>query len=321
MGARTEIRLQPRDLDLFRELFESRLMTLAHAAALHFEGSGEAAKKRLQKLKAAGYLGERARHVTEAPALFLTRKAMLLLEEQGVMNDYPHLGSFSLAKRSSVSDFTLRHELEVMDVKAAFFGALRSSRQFKVDQFTTWPLLCRFEACESSYGGKEIPVEPDGFLRITEWDNDRLVADQSFFFALDRSEESLDRLVSKANRYLSYYRSGGFAVRCGGERNAFDKFPFRVLIVVKTPERRNNIAERLLQNRPPILRQVYLSTFAEAVANPVGNIWIRPIDYQEATADTPHEPKEGIRKWGYRRQTARELLVEERIKKCPLIDD
>jgi len=48
------ISLQKRDLALLRGLFESRVMTNDHATALYFEGKSEAAKKRLQKLKAAG---------------------------------------------------------------------------------------------------------------------------------------------------------------------------------------------------------------------------------------------------------------------------
>jgi hypothetical protein len=36
------ILLQERDLDLLRDLFESRLMTTAHVAALHFGGRREA---------------------------------------------------------------------------------------------------------------------------------------------------------------------------------------------------------------------------------------------------------------------------------------
>ena len=37
-------RLQPRDYDLLRGLFECRMMTLAHAAALHFAGRYEAVR-------------------------------------------------------------------------------------------------------------------------------------------------------------------------------------------------------------------------------------------------------------------------------------
>lgn len=49
--------LQDRDLSLLRGLFESRIMTAEHVAALFFIGSREAAKKRLQKIKAASLIG------------------------------------------------------------------------------------------------------------------------------------------------------------------------------------------------------------------------------------------------------------------------
>jgi len=55
------LQLQDRDLALLRGLFESRVMTNDHAAALYFDGKSEAAKKRLQKLKAAGFRKERGR--------------------------------------------------------------------------------------------------------------------------------------------------------------------------------------------------------------------------------------------------------------------
>jgi len=54
------------------DLFDPQLMTLSHAAAIHFSGSREAAKKRIQKLKAAGHIGERARKSREGWFCFLT---------------------------------------------------------------------------------------------------------------------------------------------------------------------------------------------------------------------------------------------------------
>jgi len=53
-GAHLGVQLQPRDFELLRGLFESRVMTLAHVSALYFDGKREMAKKRVQKLKAAG---------------------------------------------------------------------------------------------------------------------------------------------------------------------------------------------------------------------------------------------------------------------------
>jgi hypothetical protein len=64
-------RLQLRDYELLRSLFECRMMTLAQAAALHFEGKYEAASKRVQALKAARYIGDRRKQVGAPSLLYL----------------------------------------------------------------------------------------------------------------------------------------------------------------------------------------------------------------------------------------------------------
>ena len=87
------LQLQERDIFLLRGLFESRIMTAAHVAALYFDGKGEATKKRLQKLKAAGLLGERRRHAFEPAILFLTRKGFLLLTKQSALSQFPQLSA------------------------------------------------------------------------------------------------------------------------------------------------------------------------------------------------------------------------------------
>jgi hypothetical protein len=280
------VNLQERDLALFRSLFESRVMTAAHAAVLHFAGKREATKKRLQRLKAAGFITERRRKAYEASVLFLTRKAFKLLREQGVLADYPRLALPTLEKRARVSDLTIRHELEVMDVKAAFHAAITKTKRFTVAEFSTWPLLYEFQATRGGYGGAEVTVKPDGFIRIHEQEKDGGLSEHTFFLEVDRSTETQDTLISRAGCYLDYYKSGGFAVRNGAPRSAFKEYPFRVLMVFKTEERRNNTAERLLLHNPPILTQVCLSTQEEVQADPLGSIWMTPKAYRDVTKNT-----------------------------------
>jgi hypothetical protein len=52
------LQLQDRDLALLRGLFECRVMTTDHATPLYFDGNYDPAKKRLQKLKAAGCISD-----------------------------------------------------------------------------------------------------------------------------------------------------------------------------------------------------------------------------------------------------------------------
>lgn len=294
-------------------------MTAAQSAALFFSGSAEATKKRLQKLKTAGLIAERRRNPFQPAILSLTRKAIALLAQEGILNDYPKLDPAALQNRASVGDLTIRHELEVMDVKVAFHAALTNGGRFSVAEFSTWPLLYQFEAFRPGFNGAEVPVKPDGFIRIHEKEPDGGLSEHAFFLELDRSSKTQDKLIAQAGCYMDYHRSGGFAVRNGGRRDQFKEYPFRVLMVFKTAERRNNTAERLLRSTPPILSQACLTTFDEVTRDPLAPIWIRPIDYRNATDGTPFSTARERQAWGYKRETERELLVEQRVKKWRIL--
>ena len=108
--------LQPRDLQILRGLFESRLMTSRHIAGLFFESRTESAKKRIQKLKAARVIAEQARHVNEHSRLFLTQKGFQFLYNEGILSEYADISATAFQKRAQISPLTLRHELEVLDV-------------------------------------------------------------------------------------------------------------------------------------------------------------------------------------------------------------
>ena len=106
----------------------------------------------------------------------------------------------------------------------------------------------------------------------------------------------------------------------GAERSAYKEFPFRVLMVFKSAERRNNTAERLLQNNPPILTQACLATLAEVTANPLGAIWFSPADYRDAVKGTPFDIERRVPSFEYRSQPEREALVEAKIRKLRLLE-
>ena len=314
------LQLQERDLALFRGLFECRVMTASHIATLYFDGKREYTKKRLQKLKAAGFIGERKRNANEPSVLFLTRKAFALLTNEGHLSAYPSLGKNSFEVRANVSELTLRHELQIMDVKAAFHAALTQSSKFSISDFSTWPLLHQFETPRHGHGA-DVLLKPDGFIRIHENEEGTKGFAHDCFLEVDRSSEKQDALIAKAGSYLDFYKSGGFAIRNGATRDQFKEFPFRVLMVLKSTERRNNTAERLAQNNPPILSLVWLTTLAEVTTNPLGAIWIQPKDYREITTGTLFESSRNTSAFGYRSQPERETFVEKHIKKSMLLGD
>lgn len=298
-------------------------MTLAHAASLYFGVSLEAAKKRTQRLKAAGYVHERPRFRAYDPSILsLTRRGFETLRRATLLSDYPIIGWESMERRIHVSPFTLQHELDVLSTKAALAAVVRAAPHHRLVEFSTWPRLFSFRARQQTEDGFEraVIMKPDGFVRIeTEVSDSTSTVRSAFFLELDRSTETQQNLRGRASGYLDFYRSGGFAKRCGKSPENFRQFPFRVLWIFRNAERRNNAAESFLRHHPPILTQALLTTMEEFKADPLGTIWLLPIDYRNAVAGTHFNSDRNRDSTTYRRQPEREKHVETKVTKVQLI--
>lgn len=310
---------QERDFALLEDLFVSRVMTLSHVAAIRFGGRPEAAKKRVQKLKAAGLIAERPRRARDPGILFLSKRGYELLKQNGHVAGYPGLSAPAFEKRAKVSDLTLRHELGVMDAKAALLPAINRTPGMSVIEFTTWPMLHQFDV--RLRGHSALRVKPDGFLLVEEKGVGGESYEHTFFLEVDRGTEILDTLANRALCYREHYRTGGYAASCGASRNAFAEYPFRVLIVFPSEERRNNMAERLLSLTPPIETLVWLTTAAELRSDPLGPVWVRPRDYAQALKPTVFGTATLKRTEAYRRHSRREAHVRGTIVRHSLLSN
>ena len=317
--------LTDRDFALFRGLFEARVMKLTHIAKLYFEGKEEAAKKRIQKLKASGFVRERkGRRAYESAILSLTRPAFEAVTERGMLAGYPSIAWKALEKRLDVSDLTLRHELAVLDVKAALGPAIEQQGNCSVTEFIVWPHLCEFTVVRR-VERKVVKVKPDGLLRIGETVGDGDVDEHVFFFEIDRGSETHDILVNKAVDYRAYSKSGDLAKRLGED----GAVPFRVLMVFRTParkqtpsiERRNNAAERLLLSSEPFGNFIWMTTLEEILENPLGAIWVTPAAYRQASQGTQYDPERRRDYTGpYVRRPDRERFIETHVVKKRLLE-
>jgi hypothetical protein len=320
---RPGLELQDRDIEMFRGLFESRLMTLEHITRLYFNGRSEAAKKRVQRLKSGRYLGERVRNLYEPSILYLAERAFTALVERGAIHKYPSLTWSQLKKRLHVSDFTLRHERSVLDVKTSISCALRPLPHYELVEFSTWPRLYQFEAAQpprpGTYSTPKVVIKPDGFVRIYEHANSGDTFEHMLFLEVDRSTESRKTLALRTYGYQDFYCRGGLAVRFGHGPEDFEAFPFRVLFVVPNEERRNNLAEQLLLSTPPVLAFVWLTTFQEVTTDPLGAIWMQPIDYRNITHGTEFDPSRECTNV-YRRRKEREEFVAGELNKLSLFE-
>jgi hypothetical protein len=184
--------------------------------------------------------------------------------------------------------------------------------------------LYQFQAAQpappGTYQPARVLIKPDGFVRLHEQAPDGDLFEHFLFLEVDRSTEPRETLARRAFGYQDFYRRGGLALRYGSTREAYRDFPFRVLMVFLTEERRNNMAERLLQNEPPVLTMVWLTTFSEITSDPLGAIWMRPLDYREITKGTLYDPS-WPRTGAYRRDPARERLVAAELKKLRLFEE
>jgi hypothetical protein len=240
-------------------------MTLRQIAAIHFDGHGEAAKKRVQRLKMAGYIRVRSRMANEPAIHILTRKAFDVLNQRRMLDRVPQIGWAVQEKRLKVSDLTLRHELGVMDFKGALFTAVRIHPGLRIVEFSTWPQRLGFKTIHPVTGAK-VHVKPDGFICLEET---RAGAKKYhlFFLEADCSSETLGTLDVKLRCYRNFYRLGGFAQRLKHATSEYRRFPFRVLVICKSGERRGNLARRLCQSKPPIKTFACLATFEEITSD------------------------------------------------------
>lgn len=310
-----------RDLAILRELFDSRQLRVDHLARMFF-ASKHSAYKRINALKSEQLIGERERLPNQSGLLFLAERGFEMLVEEGAIDDYPKLSWRQLEKRLRVSELTVRHELAVASVKAALTEGIVRSDRFRIGHYTSWPQTYAFETVRPGpTGGEEdYKLEPDGFLRVHEHADQDAPFEHDFYIEVDRTSEMTDLLAHKAYGYQKYYQRGGHAERCGATRDRYQDYPFLVLMVFRSAERRNNIAARLLQNRPPVLTQAWLTTQAEIEADPLGAIWIRPRDYRDVTADTPFDGARQVFK-GYITNPAREAFIEANLPRRQLFEE
>lgn len=121
------LEIQPRDTAMFRGLYESRVMTIEQIAKLYFAGRREMARKRITKLKAAGFLTYRAKDsVCSETVVILAKAGYEQLVAAGAILDLPQLTWQKLQKRIDVGTTVLKHELLVVDAKVAFISAIAS---------------------------------------------------------------------------------------------------------------------------------------------------------------------------------------------------
>jgi len=199
------------------------------------------------------------------------------LRDEGHVDDDSRLSPKTFTRRMRVSPLTLAHEIAIGDVKTACTVALRGNDRFELLEFSVWPRRYGFTV-DREY--RTVPVQPDGYIRLLE-KNAKDAPEYHFFLEVDKGTETIERLAEKCVNYREYHRSGGYAEFCGLKREARKSRPFRVLVVCKSEQRRNNLAQRLLQFHPPFSTMILIGTLGECVHDPLGQIWMTPSAFKQ----------------------------------------
>lgn len=278
--------IQPRDLQVLRTLLDSRVAYARQISALHFSGKREATKKRLQTLKRSGFIAARRRRPQEPAVLYLTRAGMRLLKDRGLLLNCSQSLPTSLDRIPRTSASTIQRDLELLDIRISLVTAVRTQPTLPLSRFVTSHSVPPVKSPSLRSGGVT-QVRPDAFIEIDERRPGGHTTRSRLFLQLDRRAESLEVLVSRADAYRTHFQSGDFARFLGEPPQRYRDFPFRVLYVFKSGERRDAFARLLLAQSPPILTQAWLTTFPELVSDPLGPIWLCPIDFRSLADNQP----------------------------------
>ena len=200
------VTLQERDIALLVDLIESRVLTLDNICTLFFSDKNEMAKKRVQRLKAAGFLADRPRQIGQPSILHLTWKGYTALRDKGHLSDDSRMTPKQFKRRMAVSGTTLTHELMIGAVRTSFTLAMRLSKRFELVDFDVWPRRYDFKV---NRGHATVPVKPDGHVRFLERRNGEEF-EYDFFLEADTGSETIERVVEKCVNYREYHRSGGY---------------------------------------------------------------------------------------------------------------
>ena len=153
--------------------------------------------------------------------LYLTRPGFERLVREERLIDYPSIGWPTMEKRINVSPLTLQHELDVMTVKGAMFGAVNDAPEYRIAEFSTWPRLFAFPSKTVSTHGyaQRVWIKPDAFIRIRQIDPDGFDATEHLFYLESIVPPNRNRdCRPRVGHTPGIYRSGGLAKRFGARR-------------------------------------------------------------------------------------------------------
>ena len=287
------------DLLIIQDLHQSRVATLIQIERLLSVEDRSQAAERVQLLIENGCIRKRTLLIGGAEVFCLSRKGYDLGVANGVIPEDGSVSAKKLWRRLEVSDLTLLHELQVVDARIAYERHARVSGTVQVARVVTHFPSGHFETDD----GKRI--FPDGWLSLSVRGRDRPL---SFCLEIDRGTEPLNRVLSKVQDYLRI-DSGDSANR-----------DFRVVFVVPSEERRDNVAWLLARELPKVPNFVLIAVMSDVERDALGAIYLTPGGVRKAMVHGVSPPVIGRDRGQYRRSKMRMDAIATHSPRVSLLD-
>jgi hypothetical protein len=223
--------LQDGDIELLHSVYQLRIATIDHLAAL----SGRSVRAlwgRLLKLKKRRYLASVARFM-QKPVYAISSAAKPVLVEHGYA---PQDFAGRRIRHNELTEIGIRHSLFVADIHARMLLLTHTGRITLPHWEEGSPL---WDSVMLRPDDSAIPVRPDAYFILKQADRPEGKNILHVFLEADRSTMSHERMATKIAGYLAYYEQRGYRQKYAGMR------AFVVATVTQTRERAQELRNGL----------------------------------------------------------------------------
>jgi Replication-relaxation len=234
MPAHNGFELQDTDIALLHYVFQLRIATVDHLAAL----SGRSVRAlwgRLLKLKERRYLASVAR-LTQKHVYSIGSQALPLLIEHGFA---PTDLAEKRLRHNELTEIGIRHSLFVADIHA---NLLLHTRNGAVN-LAQWTEGQSLWDTAPGLDGESIPIRPDAYFILKQVKLPEMKNALHIFLEADRSTMAHTRMAAKINGYVTYH----------GQRRHTKKYPGMQSFVVATVTQTRSRAEELRNDLHPLI--------------------------------------------------------------------
>jgi hypothetical protein len=271
MPIRKRLQVSPYDSQIFRYLFEHRMLRIDHLQLLTGR-SYEALKHRLADLADAGYVTCKRRPF-QKHIIALGRGAVGHLVEQGIA---PKEALIDRIRHGELKDLFLDHFMMIVDFHVALAVAGQAGH-FRIAAWRQGEELKDHVTLRNRGGLETLCVWPDAFFILEDDHAPARWRPIAFAYEAARQRQS-KRDRDKILAYLNYFQQGRHRSKYGVET-------FRVLTEALTKKRAQNLCDLAGELLPRPARKFYLFTSLEDFSP------FSPRTLLGQTVITPHDRK------------------------------